>query len=749
MKRERWQQIDRLYNQALECAPIQRAAFLDLACLADEELRREVESLLAAHEKAEQTEKFLNQPALEVAARALAEEQKQILSGRKIGHYQILHSIGMGGMGRVYLAQDTRLGRKLALKLLPPEFMQDQDRVQRFKQEARAASALNHPNIITVFEIDEIDGVHFFATEFIEGQTLRQQMTGGVIKLSRVLNVAIQVASALTAAHEAGVVHRDIKPENIMVRPDGYVKVLDFGLVKLIEPYTIGQATVEPEVSKKNCFHTDPKIILGTPRYISPEHISGHEVDARADIFSLGVVLYEMVAGCAPFEGSTIDETIAAVLDHQPLSLQRHSPQVPAELDRIVNKALAKDREERYQVVKDMLIDLRDLKLELELEARIKRERPSFVQKDGGGNDPSLVEDSSGVLLQSQFATAAGSSKSLEPVGGAVPLGSPFYIERTTDEEFGAAITRQDSIVLVKGARQVGKTSLLARGLQQAREAGAKVVLTDLQKLNAGDLASLEAFYLTLASMVAEQLDLEFLPGKVWHPHRGLSLNFERYVRRELLGNNLSQLVWGLDEVDRLFTCDFGSEVFGLFRSWHNERSLAPSGPWQRLTLVMAYATEAHLFITDMNQSPFNVGTRLQLGDFTIEQLTELNRRYGSPLRKPEEVARYFRLVGGHPYLVRCGLHEMATHQLDLPALESHADHDDGPFGDHLRRVLVSLRQDVELCEVVGKILQGKPCPSLESFYRLRSAGLILGDSAKDAKPRCLLYATYLQKHLL
>jgi hypothetical protein len=192
-----------------------------------------------------------------------------------------------------------------------------------------------------------------------------------------------------------------------------------------------------------------------------------------------------------------------------------------------------------------------------------------------------------------------------------------------------------------------------------------------------------------------------------------------------------------------------GSEVFGLFRSWHNKRALDPTGPWRRLTLAIAYATEAHLFISDLNQSPFNVGTRLQLEDFTFEQVEELNSRYGSPLGDRTEVARFFRLVSGHPYLVRRGLYEMVSDGLAIAVLEAHADHDEGPFGDHLRRILVSLTQDAALCEVVRGVLEGRPCPTPESFYRLRSAGLMLGDSARDAKLRCQLYSTYLEKRLL
>jgi AAA domain-containing protein len=201
--------------------------------------------------------------------------------------------------------------------------------------------------------------------------------------------------------------------------------------------------------------------------------------------------------------------------------------------------------------------------------------------------------------------------------------------------------------------------------------------------------------------------------------------------------------------VDRLFTCDFGSEVFGLFRSWHNARSLDPTAPWSRLTLAIAYATEAHLFITDMNQSPFNVGTRLALEDFTFEQVADLNQRYGQPLQDDAEVARYFRLVGGHPYLAGRGMREMITHDLDIAAFEAQADRDEGVFGDHLRRMLVLLVKDPELCDVIRGVLRGSPCPTPDSFFRLRTAGILAGESSRDARPRCQLYTTYLERHLL
>jgi DNA-binding winged helix-turn-helix (wHTH) protein len=336
----------------------------------------------------------------------------------------------------------------------------------------------------------------------------------------------------------------------------------------------------------------------------------------------------------------------------------------------------------------------------------------------------------------------------LEPVGGAMPLDSQFYITRPADEHFRAAIARRDSIVLIKGARQVGKTSILARGLQQAREAGARIVLTDLQMLNEADLTSVETLFLALAELISYRLDLKGCPRDVWDPLHSPNFNFECYLQRHALAASPAPIVWGVDEVDRLFTRPFASEVFGLFRSWHNARSLDPEGPWRRLTLVLAYATEAHLFITDLNQSPFNVGTRLTLEDFTPEQVADLNLRYGEPLRTDSEARRYFGLVGGHPYLAQRGLHEMAQRRLALDELESLAASDDGPYGDHLRRMLTSLTQDQTLRQAMSAVIEGGGCPTTESFYRLRSAGLIAGDSANAARPRCSLYATYLKNRL-
>ena len=286
----------------------------------------------------------------------------------RLGRYEIRSHIGAGGMGEVYLAQDTELERSVALKVLSADTASDEQRMRRFIHEAKTVSALNHPNIITIHEIGHAGDVQFMVTEFVKGITLRDHMKSVRMKLGEVLDAAMQVASALAVAHGAGIVHRDIKPENIMLRSDGYLKVLDFGLAKLSEPIQI-----DPEAKTKALFKTDPGMIMGTFRYMSPEHARGHELDGGTDMWSLGVVLYEMIADRYPFEGSTATDVLASILMVEPQPLTEYRPRIPEELNRIVMKALAKDKEKRYQSASDLLIDLRLLKHRLDVESGRER----------------------------------------------------------------------------------------------------------------------------------------------------------------------------------------------------------------------------------------------------------------------------------------------------------------------------------------------------------------------------------------
>ncbi len=350
-----------------------------------------------------------------------------------LGHYEIRSQLGAGGMGEVYLAHDTRLGRKIALKVLPADLINSSERLRRFEQEARAASALNHQNILTIYEIGAEGDTHFIATEFIEGKTLRQKMQTARFEIEETLNIAIQIATALDAAHRSGIVHRDIKTENVMVRTDGLAKVLDFGLAKLTEKKD--DAAIDTEAPTRAQVQTSPGVVMGTVAYMSPEQARGLEVDARTDIFSLGIVLYEMLAGRLPFTGATASDVIAAILKTEPAPLSGFNQEIPAELERIVSKTLEKDREERYQTAKDLLVDLRRLKKQLEIQS--ETERTTSQKKTASEN-------------ATQILTARPTSRATSSAGGiqkhklgfalalsvllltAIGLGYWFYSQRSS-----------------------------------------------------------------------------------------------------------------------------------------------------------------------------------------------------------------------------------------------------------------------------------------------------------------------------
>ena len=379
MKPERWEQIEQLYHAALERAPAEREVLLVAACSGDEPLRRQVAALLAQDDSA-----FIKTPALNLAARNLAADEvereeavAQQAITQQLGAYQLLAPLGRGGMGEVFLAFDARLQRKVAIKLLPAAFTADAERVRRFAQEARAASALNHPNIITIHEIGQSANTHYLVTELVEGETLRQRLRNAPqqrFSLTETVAVAAQIAEALVAAHKAGIIHRDIKPENVMIRQDGYVKVLDFGLAKLTERKNDGEKARQSDDDPALPLHpgrsvspsTETGVVMGTPRYMSPEQARGEKVDARTDLFSLGAVLYEMVAGQPPFAGASSSEILAAILRDAPLPLTTYAPATPSELQRIVTQTLQKNRDARYQAMAELLADLKRLQRQLE-----------------------------------------------------------------------------------------------------------------------------------------------------------------------------------------------------------------------------------------------------------------------------------------------------------------------------------------------------------------------------------------------
>jgi serine/threonine protein kinase/pimeloyl-ACP methyl ester carboxylesterase/tetratricopeptide (TPR) repeat protein len=320
--------------------------------------------------------------------------------------YTIISFLGVGGMGEVYLAEDTKLGRKVALKTLPAEFTNDPQRLRRFQQEARAASALNHPNLLTIHEIGAEAGAHFIAAEYIDGETLRAQIKHGGMKIDDLLDVGQQTSFALTAAHEAGIVHRDIKPENIMVRRDGIVKVLDFGLAKLLEDSA--RDMIDPEADTRALVLTDPGRVLGTPAYMSPEQARGFDLDARTDIWSLGVVLYEMITGRPPFRGETRSHTVVSILETEPPPLTTFAPDTPAELQRIVRKALTKDRDSRYQTARDLMIDLKSLRRDLDIQSERRRSSAASLHaSDTDMTKPEIAISNAAVGLSERPASLA------------------------------------------------------------------------------------------------------------------------------------------------------------------------------------------------------------------------------------------------------------------------------------------------------------------------------------------------------
>src|SRR5712671_736205 len=345
MSSERWERTKEILEQALCLVPEERQAFLELACGADADLRMEVESLIAAHEEA--GSQFLGAAAPEVLQLA---PSRALTAGTKLGPYEIIAPLGAGGMGEVYRARDTHLGRTVAIKILPAAFSQDQDRLHRFQEEARSASALNHPNIITIHDLGQEGSTHYIAMELVEGETLRELLVSGPLPMRKAIEIAAQVAEGLTKAHEAGIAHRDLKPENLMVSHDGFVKILDFGLAKLTSP--------SGEHSDICATSTTPGLILGTVEYMSPEQASGERLDFRSDQFSFGLVLYEMVTGNRAFQRSTAAETLVAILREPPEPITRQNRDAPAPLCWAIERCLAKEPDKRYVSTRDLAREL-------------------------------------------------------------------------------------------------------------------------------------------------------------------------------------------------------------------------------------------------------------------------------------------------------------------------------------------------------------------------------------------------------
>ncbi len=448
MTSERWGQIERLYHAALELVAEERDAFLDRACAGDGDLRREVVSLLASYDQAGG---FMESPPADVVAGMLAGKRLRSMTGRTLGHYKIQSLLGAGGMGEVYRARDTRLGRDVAVKILPEHLAGDDDALRRFEREAKAVAALSHPNILSIFDFGIEEGVSYAVTELLEGETLRQRLNRSPLDWRETIEAGVAIAEGLAATHAGGIIHRDLKPENIFLTQDGRVKILDFGIARVRRVVSAEAETVTSTFMKT----TRPGVFMGTLGYMSPEQMRGEAVEAPSDIFSLGCVMHEMLSGEQLFVRNTAAETIAAILKEEPPPLQQCAREIPAELGLIVNKALQKGRDDRYQTAGDLLVDLKSLKLELELEAKLKG---AGQPGNRSLTEASRPDSSSAAPAQAAIRAALNTQSETAPV-----ISSRRRMKRAIGIAIGAAILFLGSVtayrIWIQNSARAGKSN--------------------------------------------------------------------------------------------------------------------------------------------------------------------------------------------------------------------------------------------------------------------------------------------------
>ncbi|MGA2867713.1 MAG: serine/threonine-protein kinase [Verrucomicrobiota bacterium] len=642
------------------------------------------------------------------------------LVGQYVADYCLVHQIKGGGMAWVYEATCKKWPRRLVVKLPAGGRLASVESKRRFDREIRAVAELSHPNIVAILDYGESEGVPFMVMNLVDGQPLADWLAEENPDLGVCLAKFNDLCRIVAAVHREGKLHRDLKPGNVVVEKHGELHLLDFGLVRSLQ----GSSDL-----------TAARETLGTPNCMAPEQVGGTiNVGSMADVYSLGVILHWLLTGQYPIalDGLTSEERYYAIKHKPPTKPGSLNQNVPPILDELVLRCLEKEPARRPA-------DASELRSRFEQMLKdTKRTAADWMQ--------TKVPRWHGNLMPTGLA--ATSQRLIESAGGAVPLKSPFYIERRADRQFLDAAARSESVILIHGPRQIGKTSLLARGLEAMRHTGRKVVLVDFQAINKDVIGSLKSLYLHLGSEMADQLSLPDSIQELWDDRRADNTNFERFLTRRVLAHLNAPLIWAMDEVDRLFLQSYSNELFGMFRSWHNARALNPEGSWSKLSLVLAYSAEARMFITDLNQSPFNIGMRVDMEDFSLSDLNDLNGRHDNPLDSPEELQRLYNLVSGHPFLVRVAFNYLVTENVGLAELEANAIAEHGPFTAHLRHAASLITDDISLLDAVSSMLGGAGCPGAESYYQLHNAGLVTGDSPRIAKFRCILYAGFFKELL-
>jgi len=483
---DHWTTVKRIHQSALDIDPSERAAFVDESCGGDEALRREVLELL---KYAAEAETFLERPAVDIAPEPPGESPEESLVGRTISHYQVLSLLGAGGMGEVYLARDPRLDRTVALKILPGEFAADADRMQRFTREAKAASALNHPNVATIYDVGESDGISFIVMEHVEGETLQARISRRMTP-PEVVDIAVQAADALDLAHAKGITHRDIKPANLMLTHRGVVKVLDFGVAKVArsdEGSLNGDWTVEPGTAVGS--------VVGSGPYMSPEQIAGGDVDSRSDVFSLGVVIYQMATGQRPFSGSTRAEMMDHILHAAPETVMRLNPDIPPELERITLKCLDKRTDGRYQSARELLTDLWPLKRHLDTNAdrampdavRLERLRrsgshPGAAAVTLAGADDASITEAPRASEASELVARGWAHLRSNPLLEASDAVSAFQAATVIDPTSAAAYA---GLALAKLAQATTNRHVLVEAYGEAKAAALRALALDAESADA------------------------------------------------------------------------------------------------------------------------------------------------------------------------------------------------------------------------------------------------------------------------